>query len=91
MIYSYNDSDESRIYHLFIFPSYISVKKKKKIIKDSIQIYKEIYIISSNSPFYVSVALHSTAFDTDSYECTLVQYNQNFQPAKNILRITRKL
>lgn len=52
MIYSYNDSDESRIYHLFIFPSYISVKKKKKIIKDSIQIYKEIYIISSNSPFY---------------------------------------
>lgn len=76
---------------IYLFSHRISVKKKKKIIKDSIQIYKEIYIISSNSPFYVSVALHSTAFDTDSYECTLVQYNQNFQPAKNILRITRKL
>lgn len=51
--------------------------QKKKIIKDSIQIYKEIYIIFSNSPFYVSATLHSTAFDTDSYERTLIQYNQN--------------
>lgn len=46
------------------------LQKKKIFLRDSIQIYKEIYIISSNSPFYVLITLHSNVFDTDSHKCT---------------------